>query len=88
MAIGNDGTGAIAIENGGTVENGRGFVGTFDGSDGTATVDGIGSVWINRDSLEVGGRGAAFVAIKNGGLVTVDGDARIGRSSMSDGTLS
>ena len=37
-----------------------GFVGNLPGSQGTATVSGVGSTWTNTDIIQVGGLGGGF----------------------------
>src|SRR5258707_997379 len=54
LSIGVFGTGTLAIESGGTVSNGHGYVGLAAGSTGTVTVDGAGSTWTNFGSIVVG----------------------------------
>ena len=67
VVVGNFGAGSVAITNGGRVHSSDGLVGAEDGSLGTVTVDGIGSVWDNDDDFSVD---SGSLAITNGGRVT------------------
>ncbi len=83
--VGNDGVGSLMITNGGTVisENG-GYIGFRDGSVGSATVDGAGSVWTNESWFEVGYAGDGTLSVTNGGAVYSRGGI-VGSASGSTG---
>ncbi len=68
LHVGNLGDGSLLIENGGTVSNTQGYVGSGNGS--TATVTGPGSAWNNESYLHVGNLGPATLLIEDGGTVT------------------
>src|SRR5256885_801026 len=63
-------TGALTIQNGGTVNNTLGIIADSAGSTGTATVDGAGSTWTNSSYLRVGNSGTGTLTIRNGGGVS------------------
>ena len=86
LSVGYFGTGTLAIENGGTVSDVDGQVGTNAGSHGTVTVTGIGSAWTNSGNLFVGDAGTGTLTIANGGTVS-DVDGHVGRSAASHGTM-
>jgi len=67
---GGGGNGTLNILNGGTVSNKSGELGQGVGSNGTATIDGVGSTWNNSFVLSVGESGDGTLNIKNGGTVT------------------
>lgn len=74
LVIGYDGTGAIDIRNGGTVSNTSGLIGhssifASSNSNGTVTVDGIGSTWTNSAGMGIGNYGTGTLTIRNGGTV-------------------
>jgi T5SS/PEP-CTERM-associated repeat protein/autotransporter-associated beta strand protein len=69
LFVGNSGTGALTIRNGGTVSDFTGYLGNA-GSTGTATVDGAGSAWTNSGNLLVGLAGTGTLTIRNGGTVS------------------
>ncbi len=70
LVVGNSGTGRLTIANGGTVTN-EIFVVIASGSEseGTVTVTGAGSTWINNSSLRVGHVGQGELIIDDGGYV-------------------
>ncbi|MER8752502.1 autotransporter outer membrane beta-barrel domain-containing protein [Mesorhizobium sp. M1050] len=61
--------GSLAILNGGTLSDSQGYLGTFVGSTGTATVDGAGSSWNSIDDFYVSYQGVGTLTISNGGSV-------------------
>src|SRR5262249_22050609 len=69
--VGQNGTGALTIQSGGTVSSifGLGVVGNNAGSQGTATVTGAGSTWTNLGTV-VGGFGTGTLTIADGGTVS------------------
>ena len=74
LFVGDSGTGALTIQNGGKVTNTGGTIGSNAGSNGMATVDGAGSTWTNNNNLFVGGDiigpgGTGLLRIQNGGAV-------------------
>ena len=88
--VGRYGTGTLNILNGGEVSSFGGYLGYYTGSTGTATVDGIGSLWNNTWSLHVGGSssapgGTGSVTVKNGGEVS-NTTGYIGYYTGSSGT--
>lgn len=83
------GTGTLAVSNGASVHDVYGYLGyypEFPGhSSGTATIDGVGSVWTNDASLHVGDSGTGVVTVSNGGAL-VNGEGDLGFDFGSDGT--
>jgi T5SS/PEP-CTERM-associated repeat protein/autotransporter-associated beta strand protein len=70
LRVGVSGTGALTIQNGGTVNNTLGIIADNAGSSGTATVDGAGSRWTNSSDFYVGHNGNGTLTIRNGGAVS------------------
>ena len=65
------GTGALTIQNGGTMNNTLGIIGDKAGSTGTVLVTGAGSTWANNgNDLYVGADGNGTLIIQNGGAVS------------------
>jgi T5SS/PEP-CTERM-associated repeat protein/autotransporter-associated beta strand protein len=58
------------ITGGGRVTNVGSSIGSSPGSNGTVTVSGAGSTWINSAGLDVGFAGTGTLNIENGGLVS------------------
>ncbi|MCX5653957.1 MAG: hypothetical protein NTY65_04820, partial [Planctomycetota bacterium] len=87
--IGYSGTGTLNIQNGGqvfgTTSTAPAYLGYNSGSNGTATVDSIGSNWTNSGSLSVGYRGTGTLNIQNGGEVS-NTTGYLGYYSGSSGT--
>ena len=85
LVVGNFGTGALTISNGGTVDSVLSYVGNY--SIGTAIVDGAGSTWNSSSALYVGvsGGGIGTLTIQNGGTVK-DTVGQVGYSGGSIGT--
>ena len=70
LRVGVSGTGALTIQNGGTVNNTLGIIGDQAGSAGTATVGGAGSTWTNSSDFYVGASGSGTLTIRNGAAVS------------------
>jgi T5SS/PEP-CTERM-associated repeat protein len=76
VRVGELGRGALLIANGATVvssslgEIGSGTLRGMTPADGSVTVAGAGSSWINDDTLGIGARGKGELTIIDGGLVT------------------
>ncbi|KAA0685953.1 hypothetical protein DTW90_34775 [Neorhizobium sp. P12A] len=73
LTIGQNGTGALDIKDGGTLTDGTGFVGNHDGSVGNVTLsssNGSVSTWINAGDLVVGQNGTADLTIQDSSEVT------------------
>lgn len=67
LTVGNGGNGTLLIAGGGTVQNANGKVGLLLGSNGSVTVTGAGSKWINTGGVFVGGAGQGTVTLQDGG---------------------
>ena len=76
----------VNILNGGSISNTGGALGQASGGSGTATVNGVGSTWINRDRLYVGQYGRGVLNIINGGTVLANIEGNLGYYSGSSGT--
>jgi T5SS/PEP-CTERM-associated repeat protein len=78
IAIGIDGTGSLAVTNGGKVTDTTTMIGQNPGSNGTVTVDGAGSTLTSSGTTNVGEAGAGTLNITDGGTVTSDGGTTVG----------
>ena len=87
LAVGQNGTGMLTIQSGGTVTDASGAVGNLPGSQGTVTVTGAGSTWTNIGNVVVGGLGTGALTIQNGGTVNSGGGGSVGQSVGSTGTV-
>ncbi len=93
LYVGYEGTGALNITNGGSVSNASGILGmftasgTFTSSLGMASVQGIGSKWINNGTLDIGHIGTGTLNILDGGFVSSIGTCLVGYSSSSVGSV-
>ena len=88
LNIGSFGTGTLMIANGGTVFNFTNFtanIGQGAGSQGTVTVTGAGSSWINNLGVNIGNLGTGTLTIADGGVVA--GPVTIATNAGSIGTL-
>ena len=79
--------GTLAIQNGGAVTDGIGFIGNHPGSTGAVTVDGTGSRWTNLIQLSVGESGIGTLTITDGGVVSNAGIGFIGLDGSSSGMV-
>jgi T5SS/PEP-CTERM-associated repeat protein len=87
LQIGGEGVGTLRIEEGGKVSNEFiASIGTFAGSQGEATVTGIGSTWTSYNELQVGGSGVGTLTIESGGNVFNAGVGSIGTFPSASGT--
>ena len=77
-AAGGDGT--LNIQGGATVSNTFGYITRSADANGSATVTGTGSHWINQNRLAVGQTGNGTLNLANGGVVT-SGRGEIGRTN-------
>jgi T5SS/PEP-CTERM-associated repeat protein len=78
-------TGALTITNG-TMNITGADIGEGVGSQGTATVTGVGSTWTNSNLLSVGTNGTGTLTIANGGVVS-NADGFVGFASGSQGAV-
>jgi T5SS/PEP-CTERM-associated repeat protein/autotransporter-associated beta strand protein len=100
LDIGDFGSGALLISNGGSVSASYSYIGNSPGSSGTAMVTGSNSTWTTADDLDIGGGffgdgGSGVLSIENGGSViaqsiSVDpaGTLALGHNATLLGTLS
>ncbi|MEM7625872.1 MAG: PEP-CTERM sorting domain-containing protein [Planctomycetota bacterium] len=95
VLVGNSGTGALNITNGGTVLQNIGpspdaFVGSLAGSSGSVVVNGDGSRWASSRT-EIGNNGSGTLSVEAGGLVesgtTAVDDMVIGDQATATGSV-
>jgi outer membrane autotransporter protein len=84
LRVGASTAGTLVVLGSGDLESGTASVG--DSAFGVVTVTDSGSTWTNSSYLFVGEHGTGRLNIKDGGTVTTDGNASIGRDSGSVGT--
>lgn len=79
LVVGNTGSGAVTITNGGIMNTSRTVIGInhSDAQLGTVTVEGPGSTWTNLYTIDVGNDGRGDLNILNGGAVYAK-DTRLG----------
>jgi T5SS/PEP-CTERM-associated repeat protein len=87
--IGQGGSGALDITNGGNVTDTNATLGAQPGSSGTAAVDGAGSQWNNTGTLDIGPAGSGVVDVADGGVIVADGSTTVGPNGtlMGNGTI-
>lgn len=85
LYVGQSGSGTLTIADGAIVNNSNGYVGGNLGSNGVATVDGVGSAWQSVGNLYIGDSGTGRLNVTEGGLVT-SRDGYIGNFEDSTGT--
>lgn len=90
ISVGYLGSGSLIIADGAVVTSGNATdIGTMNGSEGSAIVTGIGSLW-NAKSLIVGRLGSATLTIADGATVSISADSygsHIGYGTNSKGLL-
>lgn len=91
LEIGRTSVGTLTIQDGGTLTNRQGSVGSDIGGDGTVVVtghDGLGnaSTWISTDYLYIGHQGTGALDILDGGVVT-DAGGYVGYEAGSTGAV-
>jgi len=86
LAVGYDGTGTLAISDGGAVSNAIGVVGLGSRASGAVTVSGAGSNWTNDGFLTVASNGTGTLMISLGGAVSSDAGV-IGAGSAASGAV-
>jgi T5SS/PEP-CTERM-associated repeat protein len=86
LAVGQNGTGMLTIQTGGTLADSFGTVGNLPGGLGTVMVTGAGSNWSNAGGVVVGGQGTGALTIQDGGTVN-GGGGSVGLSVGSNGTV-
>lgn len=87
FVVGFGGSGTLTVEAGGIVEHGGdSFLGLESGSQGTATVTGAGSQWMQEGALYVGRSGDGFLSIADGGRVEAR-SALVGDITGGTGTI-
>jgi T5SS/PEP-CTERM-associated repeat protein len=89
LYIGDNGSGALSITNGGSV-NCQGqpcWIGNASDSTGIVKVDGAGSTWAINGALWVGNSGSGTLLITNGGNVSVASAVYTGANNGSTGAI-
>ena len=89
LSVANTDGGTLNILNGGMVSNSFGFIANLvPTSTGTVTVDGVGSHWINSNTLSIGASGDGTLNILNGGRVSsASGELGINSNNASIATV-
>ena len=74
LYVGRSGTGSLTIQNGGYVSNSYAYsyLGSYEGSSGTAVVSGTGSRWTSSGRLYVGNLGTGSLTVQDGGHVSAE----------------
>ena len=80
LEIGVSGDGTMQVDGGSGVLSSSGLIGVNSGSNGTATIDGLGSKWTNSGGLDVGSSAIGTLNVSAGGVVTAS-DFVIGAST-------
>jgi outer membrane autotransporter protein len=94
LRVGVAGSGALTIQDGGSVVSRSGTIGGALGSDGSVKVSGQGSSWTNRDpqdanklgSLFIGSAGTGTLLIEDGGRVSND-RSFVGNATQGSGAV-
>lgn len=86
IRVGDQGTGLLAITNGGTVTCKRARLGSASGANGEVAIDGQGSTWSHSDTFLVGMEGTGRLAITNGGALTSE-HVTLGYDTNGNGTV-
>jgi T5SS/PEP-CTERM-associated repeat protein/autotransporter-associated beta strand protein len=79
--------GELILNGGGRIDQSTTIVGFNIGSNGTATADGAGTTWDLSGNLLVGLDGTARMNIRNGAVMTVEGDVTIGSNNQGPGSM-
>ena len=85
--VGQTGVGSITVDGGSDLVSGWAQLGYNTGSNGTVTVSGAGSTWINGSRLVVGWEGGGTLNIADGGVVETDAETWVARGSGSSGAI-
>ncbi|HJQ79438.1 MAG TPA: hypothetical protein VJ828_05755, partial [Lacipirellulaceae bacterium] len=67
IQVGSLGHGSLRVENSGSVDSPRGFIGASAGAHGTVTIKGMDSNWTNDETLIIGQSGEGKLVIEAGG---------------------
>lgn len=79
VSVGRYGPGVLNVSDGGQVQSGFGFIGTFTNGPGTATISGYQSVWtITNGGIVLGRDANGRLDALNGGTLTLRGDMQMG----------
>jgi outer membrane autotransporter protein len=86
VLVGDTGTAALAIENGGIVSDNNAVLGALPGASGTATVSGANSLWSTAGRLIVGAAGNGSLEV-SGGANVIAGDIVVAEFAGSHGAI-
>lgn len=86
LGAGQQGTGSIEIRDGVELQSALGYLGYYNGADGTLTIDGVGSRWNVDKTMLVGREGSGTVNILNGGVLET-GAAVVAETETATGTV-
>jgi T5SS/PEP-CTERM-associated repeat protein len=86
LGVGYNGQGTLSIADGVTITSVNGHLGYLAGSNGSATVTGVNSLWANSGHLNVGNDGAGTLYVTAGGKVSSFWGF-VGRNFGSTGTV-
>ncbi len=78
VIVGNNGTGTLDLDAGGSLGSAQVTIGYNAGSLGTITVNSTNSNWLINGALVVGERGEGILNIENGGAVFTTGNVLVG----------
>lgn len=86
LNIGNNGTGALTVTNGGAVSAANFVIGQSTGGLGSAVVSGSGSMLTDTNNLNIGSRGTGTLTVSDGGQAFSTADYNIGTYAGGSGT--
>ena len=86
LTVGVAGSGALDVQNGGTLGSGSALIGSATDSAGSVIVDGVGSNWGNTSRITVGSDGSGLLSIQNGAVVASD-QVVVAANGGSDGAV-
>ncbi|MES9856860.1 MAG: hypothetical protein ABW166_09695 [Sedimenticola sp.] len=67
LLVGESGTGSLTMSNGGRIESNQAGLGYYSAAaQGSVTLDGAGSQWVNHGKLIVGNHGSGSITVANG----------------------
>ncbi|MEZ6193943.1 MAG: hypothetical protein R3C45_22080, partial [Phycisphaerales bacterium] len=86
MGLGYRGTGSMTLADGLSMATVEGILGYYNGSNGSATITGAGTQWINTGNMTVGKGGSGLLTILNGGVLQ-NNEGYIGYEAGSTGVV-
>ncbi|WDG54754.1 autotransporter domain-containing protein [Pseudomonas chlororaphis] len=88
LLVGGAGNGTVEIKNGGQITSQDSIIAADLGSNGSASLDGAGSLWKTLGDMTVGQSGNGSLLLTNGAKVQTAGNTVLGAHKGSSGTLS